>query len=79
VVWVEDAGPGLPADAAHNLFERFVRGRSAGGEEPEAGGMGLGLWIARSIVERHGGTLQPQGEGPGTRMCVVLPIARDAA
>jgi signal transduction histidine kinase len=36
--------------------------------------MGLGLWIARSIVERHGGSLEARGEGPGTRMCVVLPI-----
>jgi signal transduction histidine kinase len=79
VFWVEDDGPGLPPEAAQNLFDRFVRGRSAAGEEPEAGGMGLGLWIARSIVERHGGTLQPLAQGPGTRMCVVLPIARDAA
>ena len=79
LIWVEDDGPGLPPEAAQNLFERFVRGRSAAGEEPEAGGMGLGLWIARSIVERHGGTLQPQGNGPGTRMCVALPLAREAA
>jgi len=79
LVWVEDDGPGLPPEATRNLFERFVRGRSAAGDEPEAGGMGLGLWIARSIVERHGGTLQPQGEGPGTRMCVVLPLAGEAA
>ncbi|HEX5041315.1 MAG TPA: ATP-binding protein [Candidatus Polarisedimenticolaceae bacterium] len=79
LLWVEDDGPGLPPQATRNLFERFVRGRSAAGDEPEAGGMGLGLWIARSIVERHGGTLQPQGEGPGTRMCVVLPLAGDGA
>jgi signal transduction histidine kinase len=79
LVWVEDDGPGLPPQATRNLFERFVRGRSAAGDEPEAGGMGLGLWIARSIVERHGGTLQPQGEGPGTRMCVVLPLAGEGA
>jgi len=79
LVWVEDDGPGLPPQATRNLFERFVRGRSPAGEEPEAGGMGLGLWIARSIVERHGGTLQPQGEGPGTRMCVVLPLAGEGA
>jgi len=79
LVWVEDDGPGLPPQATRNLFERFVRGRSPAGDEPEAGGMGLGLWIARSIVERHGGTLQPQGEGPGTRMCVVLPLAGESA
>jgi signal transduction histidine kinase len=79
LLWVEDDGPGLPPQATRNLFERFVRGGSAAGDEPAAGGMGLGLWIARSIVERHGGTLQPQGEGPGTRMCVVLPLAGDGA
>ncbi|HLU07385.1 MAG TPA: ATP-binding protein [Woeseiaceae bacterium] len=50
--WVEDEGPGPrdPEDAT--LFEQF---RRSGGEDPEESGLGLGLFIVRSIVERHGG------------------------
>src|SRR5690606_33082408 len=51
-LWVEDEGPGLPRGAEGAIFERFHR---AG--EPDTGGMGLGLWIVKSIVERHGGTV----------------------
>ncbi len=79
-LWVEDEGPGLPDGAtASELFGRFVR-RAGDGEEPETAGMGLGLWIVRSIVERHGGAVEA-GAGPdgrGTRVRVVLPRARMA-
>jgi signal transduction histidine kinase len=78
-LWVQDEGPGLSGSEAGGgaLFDRFVR--TAGeGEEPETGGMGLGLWIVRSIVERHGGTIEagPGAGGRGTRMRIVLPCAR---
>lgn len=77
VLWVEDEGPGLPSVGAGPLFDRFVR-RTGDGEEPETGGMGLGLWIVRSIVERHGGTIEagPGDAGRGTRMRISLPIER---
>lgn len=74
-LWVEDEGPGFPGESGGSvLFDRFVR-REGVGEEPETGGMGLGLWIVRSIVERHGGEVVtgPGAGGRGTRMTVVLP------
>ncbi|HEY0513740.1 MAG TPA: ATP-binding protein [Thermoanaerobaculia bacterium] len=75
-LWVEDEGSGLPGGGA--LFDRFVRIADTGSaEEPETTGMGLGLWIVRSIVERHGGTVEagPGTGGRGTRMRIVLPCA----
>jgi signal transduction histidine kinase len=73
-LWVEDEGPGLPAEGADALFGRFVRSTAA---EPEEGGMGLGLWIVRSIVERHGGRVEARAGagGTGTRVSVTLPAA----
>ncbi|MEX2124323.1 MAG: ATP-binding protein [Woeseia sp.] len=69
--WIDDAGPG-PADPDNDaLFEQF---RRSGGEDPEESGLGLGLYIVRSIVERHGGEVS-LGRGPesGTRARVELP------
>ena len=69
--WVEDAGPGLPEGDALSIFERFKRG---GSQEPEPGGLGLGLWISRSIVERHGGTITAARTAEGfTRFTFTLP------
>lgn len=73
-LWVEDAGPGLPPVMGTAIFERFTR--SSGGEPGQAG-MGLGLWIVKSIVERHGGTVEARsGATGGTRMCIILPTER---
>jgi signal transduction histidine kinase len=52
--WVEDEGPGPKDPEDTGLFEQFHR---SGGEDPEESGLGLGLFIVRSIVERHGGTV----------------------
>src|SRR5262249_25499457 len=77
MLWVEDEGPGLAPNAAAPRFERFSR---SAGEEPEESGMGLGLWIVKSIVERHGGRVEVRsgtdadGAAQGTKMCVVLPV-----
>jgi K+-sensing histidine kinase KdpD len=72
-LWVDDEGPGISPGAEQTVFERFER--AAGGEEPEQSGMGLGLWIVKSIVERHGGRVtaarRPAG---GTRVAVSLPV-----
>jgi K+-sensing histidine kinase KdpD len=70
-VWVADQGPGLPRMAGQGLFNRFVR---ASQDEPDQSGVGLGLWLVKSIVERHGGYVDAQTLATGTRMCVVLPV-----
>jgi signal transduction histidine kinase len=52
--WVEDEGPGPAASETDTIFARFQRGSE---EEPEPGGLGLGLWIVKSIIDRHAGTI----------------------
>ena len=78
-LWVDDRGPGLPpaADSGSALFRRFVRSPEEMAE-PEQSGMGLGLWIVQSIVERHGGTVAAERRDPGTRMRVTLPRSHEA-
>ncbi len=71
-LWVEDQGPGVPAAASESIFDRFHRGRPGPGQD----GMGLGLWIVKSIVARHGGRVTvAAGPGGGARFTVILPAA----
>jgi signal transduction histidine kinase len=71
-VWVEDEGPGPAAAESDAIFARFQRGA---GEEPEPGGLGLGLWIVKSIVDRHGGTISlVRTEQGRTRFTITLPV-----
>jgi signal transduction histidine kinase/DNA-binding response OmpR family regulator len=74
-VTVADDGIGLPPGAAERVFEPFGRGANA--VERAIPGLGLGLYICRSIVERHGGRLwaESEGEGRGTTVHLVLPCA----
>jgi signal transduction histidine kinase len=71
IAWVEDEGPGVPETSQGSIFDRFSRGKA---EEPEPGGLGLGLWIVKSIVERHGGSVSAERTSEGlTRFSVALP------
>jgi signal transduction histidine kinase len=72
-VAVADTGPGIdPADLAH-VFDRFVK-------SADSGGAGLGLAIARSLVEAHGGHITAQSvPGEGTTMRFVLPPVDSSA
>jgi signal transduction histidine kinase len=75
MAWVEDEGPGVPELETGSIFERFSRGA---GEEPEPGGLGLGLWIVKSIIERHRGAIDARRTPAGkTRFEVRLPVARE--
>ena len=72
-VWVEDDGPGVADPDKGSIFERFYR---AAEREPEPRGLGLGLWIVKSIVERHGGRVAAERTAAGrTRFTVTLPVA----
>jgi signal transduction histidine kinase len=76
-VWVEDEGPGVQEAAAGAIFERFQRGTDS---EPDAPGLGLGLWIVKSIIERHGGSIRMQRTpDQRTRFILSLPLQPEDA
>jgi signal transduction histidine kinase len=73
---VEDEGPGIPADLRERVFDKFFRAMrdgDASGIKPP--GTGMGLAIAKGIVEAHGGRIwiEDASHGPGTNAVVVLP------
>ena len=70
---VSDSGQGIDPDALPQIFEPFMQG--GGGRR--SGGLGLGLSIARHIVELHGGTIRAasEGAGRGASLTVTLPLA----
>jgi PAS domain S-box-containing protein len=71
-VVVHDTGVGMTPEEQRQLFTKFFRSRDRTGHDP--GGTGLGLVIAKGIVEGHGGTLSVESEpGVGTRFRVALP------
>ena len=65
-LWVEDQGPGIPADEHEAVFEKFFRGRKPAGQRGPSG-TGLGLAIAREIVLGHGGTIVVDDVVPARR------------
>jgi PAS domain S-box-containing protein len=73
VVEVADTGVGIPAEEQDRLFERFFRSSNA--TEQAIPGSGLGLTIAKTIVERHEGSIEIESaEGKGTTVRVRLPL-----
>ncbi len=78
IITIDDAGPGIPEEQIERMFEPFVRLDESRNEE--TGGIGLGLAIARSIINSHGGEIEltNRGEG-GLRATVRLPKAEEKA
>ncbi len=73
-VVVRDTGIGIPEAELPKVFERFFR--SGGVRQGTVHGSGLGLGIARELVERHGGEIHIDSEeGSGTTVIVTLPVA----
>lgn len=69
---IKDTGIGIPEDEKRNLFTRFFRGRNA--IKMETDGSGLGLFIVKNIIERHGGKIGFEShEGKGTTFYFNIP------
>ena len=76
-VSVADQCGGIPPDDLSRVFDVAFRGESARTPDP-SGGAGLGLSIARGIVEAHSGEISVRNTGPGCEFLITLPLARPA-
>ncbi len=71
-VAVSDTGPGIPPEELPHIFDRFWRGDRS--RSRSSGGSGLGLSIAKKLVEAHGGRIEVQSKpGKGTTFCFWIP------
>src|SRR5258706_1424096 len=78
-ITVSDTGRGISADFLPHVFEPF--GQATGNKATAADGLGLGLAIARHIIESHKGKISAEslGEGKGTKLTVTLPLVDEIA
>jgi two-component system sensor histidine kinase KdpD len=72
---IEDQGPGIPAELRERVFDKFFRAMRDGGLSGRTPGTGMGLAIAKGIVEAHGGRIwiENVNDSTGTRVVVLLP------
>jgi two-component system OmpR family sensor kinase len=74
---VDDSGPGMQADQAEHVFERFFRADPS--RARASGGVGLGLAIVAAVAEAHGGSVAVTSEpGQGATFRVSVPLATDS-
>jgi two-component system sensor histidine kinase VanS len=71
---VSNRGPQIPAHKIERIFEQFYRVDTA--RSGETGGAGLGLTIARAIVEQHGGRIAAESDPERTTFSIMLPLAK---
>jgi signal transduction histidine kinase len=75
---VRDEGIGIPASALPHLFQRFYR--AANGSAASVNGLGIGLYVVKEILTRHGGSITVDScEGQGSTFTVCLPVLQLAA
>jgi signal transduction histidine kinase len=78
VIDIVDRGIGIPPDEMHKLFQRF--GRTTNARKSKIAGTGVGLFIVKTIVERHGGSVSVQSTlGGGSTFTVLLPALESRA
>lgn len=78
-VTVEDEGPGIPVQLHERVFEKFFRGNGKAKPSQSVEGIGMGLSIAKGIVEAHGGRIWIQDgmAGKGARVSFTVPVGDD--
>lgn len=76
-ICVTDNGPGIPPDDLPRLFNKGYTTEAARGRRPKEGGMGLGLYIVKSVVDKHQGWVAVESRvGQGTAITLTLPMRR---
>lgn len=75
-VWVRDAGPGLSQEAQQRIWSRFYQAPGGRGRKGiDGGGLGLGLYISRALIQEHGGSIGVQSApGEGALFWFTLPL-----
>ena len=73
VIAVKDEGIGIPNEHLQSIFDSFFRAENYAGRDP--GGMGLGLYISKEIIQKHGGRIWAENNrGQGSTFYVELPL-----
>ncbi len=74
VITVSDHGPGIPDEAIDHIFERFYRASKS--RTSSQGSVGLGLAIAKTIVDKHRGAIYAENRSAGATFIIKLPLAK---
>jgi signal transduction histidine kinase len=76
-ICVRDNGPGIPSDDLPRLFDKGYTTEQARGRRPKEGGMGYGLYIVKTVADRHQGWVTVESRvGQGTAITIILPVQR---